>query len=295
MEEQYIDSKLGKINLIKGYNLQNPKAILLFVHGLGSHFQFIYPSYDEFIHLDLFFTKFNYKSYAFEFYGHGKSQGIRCSIDNFDDLIEDLKNVINFIKIENPHKKIFICAESMGGAVAIKHIIDSASNINNIGGTILLSPLCGIDQSLKPSPVMISLLCNISYLLPRSKLGYTTKKMGKYSPINSLYYFAKSQSKYLYKGLHRLCTIRELYNISLWLPENIHKFNKPFIIFHGLNDKVTTPEGSKHMYKTVNHNDKELILIPDSPHCLLEPHKYDDLLPNYIYVKILEWLDKHAE
>jgi hypothetical protein len=37
--EYFINSTNGKINIIEGVNITNPKAILLFVHGYGGHFQ----------------------------------------------------------------------------------------------------------------------------------------------------------------------------------------------------------------------------------------------------------------
>ena len=106
MYEYFIQSKLGKINIIEGNNIKVPKGIILHVHGVGSHFQFVYPNLDELTYRDNFFSKFGYKSYGFEFYGHGKSEGLACCINEFSDLVTDLVNVISHINYKYPKKYI---------------------------------------------------------------------------------------------------------------------------------------------------------------------------------------------
>lgn len=42
----------------------------------------------------------------------------------------------------------------------------------------------------------------------------------------------------------------------------------PVMLIHGTGDKVTSPEGSKIIYDTIPHNNKELWLIDDLGHCV---------------------------
>lgn len=289
MIEYFIKSKNGNINVIEGLKILNPKAIILNIHGIGSHFQFVYPSLDEFINRDNFYSNYDLKSFAFEFYGHGKSEGTKCFINDFDNLLFDLETVIQYIKDKYSNLKIFICAESMGGAVVLKYL----TNNNNVNGVILLSPMCGIDDKLKPSPFITNILLPISYWFPKLKLAFTTTNMGNQSVINQEFIDAKNNCKYNYKGIHRLGTVREMYKISLWIPDNTKEISTPLLLFHGLNDKITTPKGSEKVFKNINSLNKELILLPDTEHCLLIPNTYDDLTPNFIYAKTLNWIEKY--
>lgn len=291
MNQYLINSKNGKLNIIEGKNIINPKAIILNIHGVGSHFQPVYNNLDEFVLRDRWFSKFNYMSTAFEFHGHGKSEGIRCMINNFDDLIDDLDVVIKHLNVKFNNKNIFICAESMGGAVIIKYILQRIHH--NIKGVILLSPLCGIDDHLKPNKLILNLLYYMSYLLPRFKLAFTTRKMSSETVINQDYIKAKELCPYGYIGSHRLCTVRELLNVSLWIPNNITNFNVPLLLFHGLCDKITTLVGSQQTFNSIQNNNKEMIILPNSEHNLLVENNPDDLTPNFIYVKILKWFDTH--
>lgn len=291
MCEYLIKSKLGNINIMEGIELEKPKALIIHVHGVGSHFQFVYPNLDEFINRDKFLSKFNFKSVCFEFYGHGKSDGIKCCIYDFDDLVDDLNNVVVHFTSKYPGLPIFLFAESMGAAVCLKFIIEG-NNTEKINGMVFISPMCGIDDHLKPGPVVTSFLMLISKIVPTWKLATTTKKMGMENVINKEYIDARDACPYGYKGSHRLATVRELYKTSLWLPNNAHLINKPVLMFHGLHDKITTPIGTKFVYDKIQINNKELVLLPNSEHCLLVQDNSDDLTPNYILVKSLDWLTK---
>jgi acylglycerol lipase len=292
MNEYFIKSKNGKINIIEGINIIDIKAIILHVHGIGSHFQFVFPNLDDFSTRDNYLSKFNYKTIGFEFHGHGKSDGLNCYVNDFNDLIDDLNTVLYYISNIYINKPIYLFAESMGAAVCLKYIINQ-NVTENVKGLILISPMCGIDNNLKPSPLMTNILMFTSKIIPTWKLATTTKKISIENVINKEYINARNSCFYSYKGSHRLSTVRELYLNSLWISDNAHLINKPILIFHGLHDKITTPSGTKIVYDKLQSDDKELVLLQQSEHCLLVQDNADDLTPNFIIVKIILWLDKH--
>ena len=110
------------LNIIEGKHVDNPLAVIINVHGISSHFQEFYKSEDNLEYRDNFYQE-SYKSYDLEFHGHGKSNGIRCSIDKFDNLVDDLYCLVKYVSNIYKNIPIFIIAESMGGAVAIKYNI----------------------------------------------------------------------------------------------------------------------------------------------------------------------------
>ena len=65
-----------KLNILEGQELLEVKSVIIHVHGLGAHFQPLYEGIDEFTERDKFFIQQNFKSYALEFHGHGKSDGV---------------------------------------------------------------------------------------------------------------------------------------------------------------------------------------------------------------------------
>jgi len=291
MIEYFIKSKNGNINIIEGNNIIDVKAVILHVHGIGSHFQFIFPNLDNFLERDNYLSKFNYKSIGFEFHGHGKSNGLKCYVKDFNDLLVDLNCILYYITNIYINKPIYLFAESMGAAVCLKYLIDYKNEY--IRGLILISPMCGIDDHLKPNQLMVNILLQASKIIPTWKLATTTKKISNENVINKEYIKARQSCPFSYKGSLRLSTVRELYFNSLWIQENSQYIDIPILIFHGLNDKITTPVGTQNVFNKIKSKDKELILLPQSEHCLLVPNNNDDLTPNFIIAKTVVWLNNH--
>ena len=286
IKEFFIKSKFGKINVIEGKYIYNPLGIVVHIHGLGSHFQYVYNTPNEFNYRDKILHSNGYMSYGFEFHGHGKSDGTRCFINNFDDLLEDLKNMLIFIEKKYQHLPIYLLAESMGGSVALKYCILN-KHCDNIRGLILLSPLYKINEKLLPNKYIIYLLSLISYIFPKYILNLNNDKPQENSLKSNEFKLAKKTNLYYWNNSHRLATIREIYNITNWLPDNIHKFNKPILILHGDNDIITCHNGSIHLIENVNSNIKELRIIPRGEHLLLTIHKFSDL----IYYQIIKFIN----
>jgi esterase/lipase len=82
-----------------------------------------------------------------------------------------------------------------------------------------------------------------------------------------------------------------LYLHSLWIVDNADQIDIPILIFHGLNDKITTPNGTQIVFNKIKSIDKELVLLDQSEHSLLVPNHKDDLTPNFIIAKSISWLN----
>lgn len=274
------------INILEGRDVNNMLGIILNVHGVGSHFQKVYDSLDEFDRRDELFSKFNYKSFAFEFHGHGKSEGKRCFINNFDDLLEDLDIVIKYIQ-KRFTQPLYLFCESMGCAVAFKYCIVKK---NNIQGVIFTAPLCGISSKLKPNIIIRTLLLKLANLLPTLPLVTTTRNMGAQSTLNQDYVEAKNNNDFFYKKSHRLATCRELVSISEWIESNCYLFNTPILMFHGKEDNITEYSNTIKVFDTIQSQKKELYLIENGYHILLIDNIKNSFLPEYIMIKSVKWL-----
>jgi acylglycerol lipase len=287
----FINGKHGKINIIEGKPIYNIKAIIIHIHGIGSHFQPVYKCHNDFHERDNFFSNVEYKSFAFEFHGHGRSDGIRCCIKNFNDLVNDLENVIIHILNMYSDKKIFLLAESMGGAVVLKYIIDNINITDFIKGIILLSPLCGIDENIKPSQFLVNLLRFTSYIFPTKRINLSSTNIATKTTRNIKYQELKQKCPYNFDAPYPLCTLREIYNISLWIPLNVSKWNIPLLIFYGSNDTVISYEGIKTTFDNIQYIDKELVILPNTEHSILVPNEDNDYIPQMVYIKMLNWLN----
>ena len=276
------------LNIIEGTCINNPKAIIINIHGITSHFQELYYSEDCIRFKDSLFSSCNLKVYALEFHGHGKSGGLQCSIDNFDDLVDDLYCLVKHVNNIYPDKPIFFIAESMGGAVAIKYNI-KYHFFYPIKGYILLSPMCGIDDRLKPNPIAINILMFLSNIIPTYKALDTNNKIDEYCHNQEFNEF-KKKCKYNYNDKMRLNTARECYHTSLWIKDYGKLFNAPLFLLHGLNDRITNPQLSIDFYNKMPNKRKEIYLPNNTDHSLLVEINKDDGHPKIVLEKVKDWI-----
>ena len=95
---------------------------------------------------------------------------------------------------------------------------------------------------------------------------------------------------YNFDAPYPLCTMREIYDISLWIPSNVSELNTPLLIFYGSNDKIISYEGINSTFNNIKYTDKELVILPNTEHCILVPNE-DDIIPQMVYTKIVDWLN----
>ena len=116
--------------LYRRWQAQEPKAVLLLVHGLGAHT-------GRWESLGDFFQKNNISSYALELKGFGRTQGERGDVDSLDTYFQDIRSLYDIIRQENPDKKIFLLGESMGALICFLFAV-SAPRL--FSGLICISP-----------------------------------------------------------------------------------------------------------------------------------------------------------
>ena len=65
--------------------------------------------FDNFYTRDIFFRNKNIKSYALEFQGHGKSEGPKCLINDFNDLVENIRVLVEYLNQRYPIVDKYLC------------------------------------------------------------------------------------------------------------------------------------------------------------------------------------------
>ncbi|HVY47250.1 MAG TPA: lysophospholipase, partial [Minicystis sp.] len=62
--------------------------------------------------------------YAFDLRGHGRSEGVRVDVADFDDYLGDLDAFLARIRSREPGKPVFVFGHSMGGAIVTLDVIE---------------------------------------------------------------------------------------------------------------------------------------------------------------------------
>lgn len=262
-----------KLNILT-HEIENPKAVLIHIHGLFQNFQNtdINENKSIFENKIKILEKLNIVSYAIELRGHGLSQDVNICNNTFDDYVSDIDTLVNHIKLIHPIIPIHIIGESMGGAVAIKYCL----KYNNIKSIILLSPLIGV------SPVIsmgLNIMKNINISDPYFMfyINILRTNIVKYNN-----YISKYNDEDLFKAM------KEFINILDYIKNNSIQFSTNIMAIHSKDDMLTNCNTTEIFINECKADNKLFIPIEGDCHNLCGEIKTRD----DVYKNICEWLNK---
>ena len=273
--------KEGKFKGYKGLNLyyqcwlpeDKPKAVLLVAHGLAEHS-------GRYKNLVDYFVPKGYAVYALDHRGHGKSEGTRSYVDNFNDYLTDLKTFFDMVRKENKNAKIFLFGHSLGGTIVTAYAVEHQEEL---AGLILSGS--SLVPSTSVSPALLAMAGIISALLP--KMGVTLLDASAISRDKAVV-DAYVNDPLVFRGKVPARTGAELARMWKQLPEQMPKIKLPVLIMHGFTDQLADPRGSKLLYERVGSKDKTLKLYDNCYHEICnEPER------EQVFVDMGAWLAKH--
>ncbi len=117
------------------------KASLIITHGQGEHSECYVRVVEALKDLPI-------NIYALDLRGHGRSEGSRGVVKDFDEYVFDLEAFFEFLKKEKQISKepILMLGHSMGGLIQTKALLDHPEW--NIKAQILSSPLFGLTKKV---------------------------------------------------------------------------------------------------------------------------------------------------
>ena len=250
-----------------------PKAILLVAHGLAEHS-------GRYKNLVDYFVPKGYAVYAFDYRGHGKSEGMRCYVDRFSDYLTDLKTFFDKVRKEQPGAKIFLVGHSMGATVAVPYAIEHQRELAGVitsGASLVASPTV--------SPALIAIAGVVSALLP--KMGVTVIDASTISRDQAVV-DAYENDPLVFRGKIPARTGAELAKMWKTLPAQMSKIKLPLLIMQGTADRLANPESSKLLYERASSKDKTLKLYDGFYHEIFNEPEHKRVMAD-----VEAWLTKH--
>ncbi|GMI85816.1 hypothetical protein like AT3G62860 [Hibiscus trionum] len=230
-----------------------------------------------------------YAVIGIDYEGHGKSNGRRCYIESFQNIVDDCSDYFKSIceKERYKDKCRFLFGESMGGAVALLLHIKDPSFWN---GAILIAPMCKISEKMQPPKMVGKVLTKMEEIIPKWKIvpskydiDLTFKDPVKREKVKN--------NKLIYQQKPRLKTGMEMLRASIRLERSLNEVTFPFLVLHGEADLVLDPETSKALHEKASSSDKTIKLYPGMWHALTgEPEENVKI----VFADIIAWLDKHC-
>ncbi len=230
MSSFQITSSDGKQLFSREWPVENPKAVLALVHGLGEHIS-------RYEHVAAFFNSHGIAVIGFDHRGHGKTVGRLGHSPGFEIMMDDVDALISTCKEKYPGKPVFLYGHSMGGCLVLNHTLKRKPDIKAV---IASAPPIILDN--KPSPVIIGLGKLMRNLLPSF-----TQPNGL--DANHISRDPEEVAKYVRDPLvHNKVSVSlgmDLLDAGEWLDNYKGTSPVPVLIMHGTDDQITSAASSE--------------------------------------------------
>ncbi len=252
--------------------VNQPRAHLLFVHGYAEHA----GRYHDFASI---LNKREISFSSFDQRGFGQSDGLKAYVRRFDDLVQNLEQVISFISTDRP---LILMGHSMGGLVVTKYMIEKKDE--RVQGIISSSGALELDPNL--SPLLQRLAPVLGFLFPKLPTEPLDKTYLTRNPENLEQYM---NDPLIYLKGTRARTGAELIKTIKQISNRFAELNVPLLVLHGGADRLTMPGGSQRLYDEAASADKQIKLYPGLYHELIFEPERDEIIED-----ICNWILDHS-
>jgi alpha-beta hydrolase superfamily lysophospholipase len=248
-----------------------PKGMISLVHGMGEHS----GRYARWAGL---FAEAGYGMLAADLPGHGRTEGRTAYVKSYQVLLNQVDLTLQKSAELYPGVPRILYGHSMGGNIAINYAISRDAAIKAL---IATSPWLRLTFRISPPELVLAKLMNS--LLP----GVRFKRKGTMTEHLS---HDPEHWEDLRKDplVHGMITARYFWIIhqqGAYAMRHVYKINKPFLLMHGSDDRITSPKASEEF--VANTSDRTRLRIWDGLyHELHNEFEYKEIAKY-----IMDWLD----
>jgi alpha-beta hydrolase superfamily lysophospholipase len=127
------DGRHGKLAARTWRGPDQPTHIVIVAHGYGEHI-------GRYERLADALVRNGAAVYAVDHVGHGKSEGERVLVEDFEDIVDDLHALDGTARHEHPDLPVVLLGHSMGGLIAARY---AQLYGNTLAALVLSSPVVG--------------------------------------------------------------------------------------------------------------------------------------------------------
>ena len=254
------------------WKTKSDRAVLIFVHGLNEHS----GRYGNPVQ---YFSRRGYTLYLFDQRGHGKSDGLRSYVDDFDSYLKDLDEFTRFAAQKEKGKKIFMVGHSMGGQVVLNYV---GRYKTPLAGFVTSS--ANIQVAVRIPWVKRHMALNLARLLPRFNLinEIDPKWISRDPEVVQAYKRDPLVSKKI-----TLRLITELLKNQRTILSLAPKVKIPGFLMHSGDDRICAKEGSEAFFKKMGSKDKTLKIYDGFYHELFNEYGKEE-----VFQDMEGWLEK---
>ncbi len=249
-----------------------PKAVVCLVHGMGEHS-------GRYAHLAEFLSGNQVALLAHDHRGHGKSDGKRGHCSSYQMLLGSVGDLLGKAEALYPGTPIFLYGHSMGGNVVLNYLIRKNPSVR---AGIATGPW--LKLAFDPPKIEVFMGQLVGKILP----SFTQSTKLDASAISRI---PEEVKKYTSDPMvhDRISIVMFLgcFEAGLWALENAARLEKPVLLMHGTEDKLTSEPASAEFAQRAGANVK---YVPWQG-CYHEIHNEPER--PQVFQTILDWINQH--
>ncbi|HEV2107643.1 MAG TPA: alpha/beta hydrolase [Thermomicrobiales bacterium] len=260
---------------IHRWPVATPKAVVVLIHGYGEHL-------GRYHHVVAVLNAHDYAVVGIDNRGHGRSEGRRADVVSFDDFVDDVRALVQHTREEHPDLPRFMLGHSLGGLIATRYALRHQTEL---AGLILSGALIQVGGSAPAlvrrfAPVMARVAPTLAVVRP-GRPGILSRD----PDVERLF----SADPLTYKGRLRARMGYQIQRAAADVQTRLDRLTLPLLVMHGVDDRMTDPQGSVLVHALARSEDKTLILWPGLRHEIFNEPERDEVLG-----RVTQWLDDHA-
>jgi len=258
------------------WRAKNPKATLIGIHGYSEHG----ACYDHFAE---FLNENDYDVIWMDLPGHGRSDGRKNNIDDFNDYLLSFDAFLKEVDSRNMKKPYHLFGHSLGGLVSMR-FMQSSPRADLMRSLILTSPLVGVEDFKGWKLSFMRLLVKVA-----PNLGWgNDEKLGEETLTHDVEMREKRKADPLIKARVTINWCREYIKAKDLLYKDLPKLTVPLYLLQAELEKVTDLEETKSFFPLIPSKSKEMKIYDGFCHEILNEIGRDQVMKD-----ILVWLNKN--
>jgi len=248
-------------------------GVVLIAHGLGEHC-------GRYLNVVNHLVPLGYTVYGFDHIGHGKSEGAREFVKTFEDYTETLNIYLQKVKTEHPDKPVFLIGHSMGGLISCYYLLDRADDFQ---GAVISGPAITVPDNITQGTIVTAKL--FSKLIPKlGMLQLDANDISKDPEVVQVYL----DDPLVFNGKTPVRLMAEMLKAMIRVNQEMEKISLPLLLFHGGEDRLAPPIGSKNLFQRAGSVDKTLKVYEGLYHEVFNEPEREQVLSD-----LAGWLDAH--
>ena len=210
----------------------DPRAVVLLLHGLGEHS-------GRYEHVAAALAHAGYAVHAVDHRGHGRSEGPRAFVRNYDEFMGDLATFRRLVEAQHPGAPLFVLGHSMGANLAVGHVLDHQ---DGLAGLALSGAALAPGASLKPAMIKAAKL--LGRFLPKLRPDkLDADAISRDAAVVARY----RNDRLVYTGRLSAGIAGALLAAMERFPARYAELRLPILILHGTADALADVTGSRRL------------------------------------------------